>query len=115
MRRVTSPPSSTTNWGPLPSGCEIARFGHHQYSSRVSPFHAKTGTPDLAIAAAALSWVEKMLQLAQRRDAPRSTKVSIKTAVWIVIGSEPVIRTPANGFAFSYFSPIAITHSISLH
>src|SRR6266436_6336806 len=113
MRRVTSPPSSTTSWGPLPSGCEIARFVHHQYSSRVSPFHAKTGTPDLAIAAAAWSWVEKMLQLAKRRDAPRSTKVSIKTAVWIVMCNEPVIRTPANGLAFAYFARIAIRPGIS--
>ncbi len=44
---------------------------HHQYSSSVSPFQANTGTPDGAcgvpsgpttIAAAAWSWVEKMLQ-----------------------------------------------------
>ena len=52
---------------------------HHQYSSSVSPFQAKTGTPagfstvpfgPTATAAAAWSWVEKMLQLAQRTRAP---------------------------------------------
>ena len=36
---------------------------HQTYSSSVSPFHAYTGTPVLAIAAAAKSCVEKMLQL----------------------------------------------------
>ena len=54
---------------------------HHQYSSRVSPFQAKTGMPAAAIAAAAWSWVEKMLQLAQRTSAPRAMRVSISTAV----------------------------------
>ena len=48
---------------------------HHQYSSSVSPFHTNTGTPfgfsavpsrPTATAAAAWSWVEKMLQLTQR-------------------------------------------------
>ena len=34
-----------------------------QYSSRVSPLKANTGMPAAAIAAAAWSWVEKMLQL----------------------------------------------------
>ncbi len=45
---------------------------HHQYSSSDSPFQANTGTPAAAMAAAAWSWVEKMLQLAQRTSAPRS-------------------------------------------
>lgn len=36
---------------------------HQMYSSSVSPFQAYTGTPRLAIAAAAWSCVEKMLQL----------------------------------------------------
>ena len=35
------------------------------------------------MAAAAWSWVEKMLQDAQRTSAPSSTSVSISTAVWI--------------------------------
>ena len=70
---------------------------HHQYSSRVSPFQAKTGMPAAAIAAAAWSWVEKMLQLAQRTSAPRATRVSISTAVCTVMWSEPVIRAPFSG------------------
>jgi hypothetical protein len=54
---------------------------HHSYSSSVSPFQAKTGTPEAAIAAAAWSWVEKMLHELQRTVAPRWRKVSISTAV----------------------------------
>ena len=46
------------------------------------------------MAAAAWSWVEKMLQLAQRTLAPSSTRVSMSTAVWMVMCSEPVMRTP---------------------
>ncbi len=38
--RVASPPSSTIDVGPLPSGHSSASFVHHQYSSSVSPFHA---------------------------------------------------------------------------
>src|ERR1700722_7578535 len=85
MSRVTSPPSSITSCGPsrppLPSGKLSAWFVHPQNSSSVSPFQAKTGTPAAAIAAAAWSCVEKMLQLAQRTSAPRSTSVSMSTAV----------------------------------
>ena len=53
--------------------------------------------PAAAIAAAAWSWVEKMLQLAQRTSAPSATRVSISTAVWIVMCSEPVMRAPFSG------------------
>ena len=71
------------------------------YSSSVSPFHAKTGVPEAAMAAAAWSCVEKMLHdlfcegvsrifsLAwhvaydQVTSAPRDVRVSISTAVWI--------------------------------
>src|SRR5207249_11969280 len=77
------------------------------------PFHAKTDTPALAIAAAAWSWVEKILHEAQRTCAPRSISVSINTAVWIVMWSEPVIRTLASGFWGAYFSRIAIKPGIS--
>jgi len=66
-----------------------------------------------AIAAAAWSCVEKMLQLAQRTLAPRSTSVSMSTAVWMVMCSEPVIRTPANGLEGAYFSRIDIRPGIS--
>ena len=54
---------------------------HHQYSGSVSPFHAKTGTPASAMAAAAWSCVEKILHEHQRTSAPNSTSVSINTAV----------------------------------
>ena len=70
--RVTSPPSSRIMFGPSPSGHASACSEHHQYSSSVSPFQAKTGTPASAIAAAAWSWVEKMLQEHQRTSAPRA-------------------------------------------
>ena len=79
---------------------------HHQYSSSDSPFHANTGTPcrsstvplgPTATAAAAWSWVEKMLQEAQRTSAPSATSVSMSTAVWIVMCSDPAIRAPASG------------------
>jgi hypothetical protein len=79
---------------------------HHQYSSSVSPFHANTGTPrgsatvpvgPTATAAAAWSWVEKMLQLTQRTFAPSATSVSMSTAVWMVMCSEPVMRAPRSG------------------
>ena len=86
---------------------------HHQYSSSDSPFHANTGTPVAAIAAAAWSCVEKMLQLAQRTSAPRLTSVSISTAVWIVMCSEPVMRTPASGLAAAYLLRIDISPGIS--
>src|SRR5207249_636101 len=42
---VASPPSSTMSVGPEPSGHSSASLVHHQYSSSVSPFHAKTGVP----------------------------------------------------------------------
>jgi hypothetical protein len=102
---VASPPSSRIMFGP-PSPQLSARSVHHQYSSSVSPFHANTGTPrgcsgvpsgPTAIAAAAWSCVEKMLHEAQRTSAPSATSVSISTAVWIVMCSDPVIRAPRNG------------------
>ena len=41
------------------------------------------------MAAAAWSWVEKMLQDAQRTSAPSAFSVSMSTAVWMVMCSEP--------------------------
>ena len=35
-----------------------------------------------------------MLQLAQRTSAPSSTRVSISTAVWIVMCNDPEMRAP---------------------
>src|SRR5258708_5516977 len=75
----------------------MARRVKSQYSSRVSPFQAKTGVPVRAMAAAAWSWVEKMLHEAQRTSAPSSLSVSMRTAVWIVMCSEPVMRTSLSG------------------
>ena len=48
---------------------------------------------------AAWSCVEKMLQEHQRTSAPSATSVSISTAVWIVMCSEPVMRAPLSGCA----------------
>jgi hypothetical protein len=58
---------------------------HQLYSSSDSPFQAKTGTPVAAIAAAAWSWVEKMLHEDQETWAPRAVRVSMRTAVWMVL------------------------------
>src|SRR5690349_7957688 len=65
------------------------------------------------MAAAAWSWVEKMLQLAQRTLAPRSASVSIKTAVWMVMCREPVTRTPCSGFSAAYLRRMDIRPGIS--
>src|SRR5437763_5752037 len=99
-----------------------ARSVHHQYSSSVSPFQAKTGTPagaaavppgPTATAAAAWSCVEKMLQLHQRTCAPSAVSVSISTAVCTVMCSEPVIRAPLSGCASAYSRLSAIRPGIS--
>src|SRR6202789_1339386 len=113
ISRVTSPPSSTTSCGPLPSPWSSAWAVHHQYSSSDSPFQANTGTPAAAMAAAAWSWVEKILQLAQRTLAPSSTRVSISTAVWMVMCREPVMRTPASGLSLAYLRRMDINPGIS--
>src|SRR3954452_2874347 len=94
---VASPPSSRMRFGPPPSGQRSTCSVHHQYSSSVSPFHANTGTPVSAIAAAAWSCVEKMLQLHHRTCAPSAVSVSMSTAVWMVMCSEPVMRAPFSG------------------
>ncbi len=113
ISRVASPPSSTISCGPSPSGKFMAFHVQSQYSRNVSPFQAKTGVPDLAMAAAAWSWVEKMLQLAQRTEAPRAVSVSISTAVCTVMCREPMMRTPSRGLAAAYFSRTAIRPGIS--
>jgi hypothetical protein len=75
---------------------------------------AKTGTPVAAIAAAAWSWVEKMLHDAQRTVAPSAVSVSISTAVWIVMCSEPTIRAPLSGCDGPNSSRSAISPGISV-
>lgn len=68
---VASPPSSRMRFAPSSPGHSRICSVQSQYSSRLSPFQAKTGTPcgssgvpcgPTAIAAAASSCVEKMLQ-----------------------------------------------------
>src|SRR6478609_6057098 len=90
---VASPPSSRIMLAGSPGHVSICSAAH-QYSSRVSPFHANTGTPlgssgvpcgPTTVAAAAWSWVEKMLHDAQRTSAPSATSVSISTAVCTVM------------------------------
>ncbi len=54
-----------------------------------------------------------MLHDAQRTLAPRSTSVSISTAVWIVMCSEPLMRTPSSGFSPAYLRRSAIRPGIS--
>src|SRR5665213_376087 len=119
---VASPPSSRIMVGPTWPGQRSICSVHHQYSSSDSPFQAKTGTPwglsvvpfgPTTAAAAAWSWVEKMLQLTQRTSAPRATRVSIKTAVWIVMWSEPAMRDPLRGLVAPNSARMAMSPGIS--
>src|SRR5579862_37722 len=55
-----------------------------------------------------------MLQDAQRTSAPRSLRVSIRTAVWMVIWSDPATRAPFSGLAPEYSSRIAMRPGISV-
>ena len=56
---------------------------------------------------------EDVAGLAQRTSAPRSTRVSISTAVWIVMWSEPEMRAPASGCLPAYSARRAIRPGIS--
>src|SRR5690606_33655833 len=82
-------------------------------SSSVSPFQANTGMPAAAMAAAAWSWVEKMLQLDQRTSAPRATRVSMSTPVWMVMWMQPRILAPLSGWAAAYLRRRPISAGIS--
>ncbi len=99
--------------GRQPSGPKMVWSMHHQNSSSVSPFQAKTGMPRAAIAAAAWSWVEKMLQDDQRTLAPSSTSVSISTAVWMVMCRQPAMRAPLSGLLAPYSARSAMRPGIS--
>src|SRR6266540_4317184 len=123
---VASPPSSRIMFGPPGTspwpGQSSACLVHHQYSSSVSPFQANTGTPcgsstvpsgPTTTAAAASSWVEKMLHDTQRTSAPSATSVSINTAVWTVMCSDPAIRAPRSGRASANSRRIAMRPGIS--
>ncbi len=70
--------------------------------------------PFTAIAAAAWSWVEKMLHEAQRTSAPSACSVSISTAVWIVMCREPAIRAPFSGWSLANSARTAIRPGISV-
>ena len=70
--------------------------------------------PAAAIAAAAWSWVEKMLHEAQRTSAPSATSVSISTAVWMVMCSEPEMRAPLQRLQRLNSSRLAIRPGISV-
>merc|ERR1719456_1842697 len=86
IKSVASPPSSTSWSHPSAPGTVIMFSVHHQYSASVSPFQAKTvEVPALAMAAAAWSWVLKILHEHQRTLAPSAANVSIRTPVWIVM------------------------------
>merc|ERR1719272_2212873 len=100
INRVASPPSSTSRSQPSAPGTVIICSVHHQYSGSVSPFHAKTvDVSALAIAAAAWSWVLKMLHEHQRTLAPMAAKVSMSTPVWIVMCRDPLMSRPLKGWA----------------
>mmetsp|Transcript_15355 Transcript_15355/g.17060 ORF Transcript_15355/g.17060 Transcript_15355/m.17060 type:complete len:207 (+) Transcript_15355:46-666(+) len=98
-RLVRSPPSSRImlGWVSSPGKPRTTCSTHQSYSSSVSPFQAKTGTPALATAAAAASLVEKMLHEHHRTRAPRAVRVSMRTAVCTVMCRQPAMRAPARG------------------
>ena len=110
---VRSPPSSRIMFGVQPSGPRTVCSMHHQNSSSSMPFQANTGMPAAAMAAAAWSWVEKMLQDDQRTVAPSAIRVSISTAVWMVMCRQPAMRAPASGFVAPNSARSAIRPGIS--
>ena len=55
-----------------------------------------------------------MLHDAQRTSAPRAVSVSISTAVWMVMCSEPAMRAPFRGFASPNSARSAISPGISV-
>merc|ERR1719420_14617 len=113
-KSVASPPSSTSWSQPSLPGTVIICSVHHQYSGRVSPFHAKTvDVPALAIAAAAWSCVLKMLHEHHRTLAPMAARVSIRTPVWMVMCREPLMFRPLNGCAGPYSLRAAMSPGIS--
>uniref|UniRef100_A0A1I8I4J5 RING-type domain-containing protein n=1 Tax=Macrostomum lignano TaxID=282301 RepID=A0A1I8I4J5_9PLAT len=74
---------------------------------------AYTGTPVLAMAAAAKSCVEKMLQEDHCTWAPRAVRVSMSTAVCTVMCRQPAIRAPFSGCWAPYFFRRAMRPGIS--
>src|SRR6516165_12719772 len=111
---VASPPSSRIMLAVCPFGHSRMRSTKSQYWSSVSPLNAKTGVPLAAMAAAAWSCVEKMLHEAQRTSAPSACRLSISTAVWIVMCRQPAMRAPLRGCCLPYCSRTAIRPGISV-
>src|SRR5438046_2239434 len=54
-----------------------------------------------------------MLQLDHVSSAPRAFRVSIKTAVWMVMCRQPAMRAPLRGWSSAYFRRMAIRPGIS--
>lgn len=54
-----------------------------------------------------------MLQEDQVTSAPKATKVSIKTAVWMVMCKQPATLAPFNGWVGPYFFLMYIKPGIS--
>ena len=103
---VASPPSSTIRFGPEPSGQTSASSVHHQYSSSVSPFHAKTGDALRILGRAVGADRDRGGGLVLRgEDVARHpahvgaelVSVSISTAVCTVMCRQPMIFAPASG------------------
>src|SRR5262249_62283882 len=55
-----------------------------------------------------------MLQEAQRTSAPSALRVSIRTAVWMVMWREPATRAPFSGFLAPYSARSAMRPGISV-
>ena len=70
-----------------------------------------TGVPAAAMAAAAWSWVLKILQLDHVTSAPREVSVSMRTAVWMAV---IIIRNDhsccINAFSYSYGDILQYVH-----
>ena len=110
---VASPPSSTIRSGPSPPQFRQESV-RSQYSSQVSPFHAKTSADFASTrAAAAWSWVEKILQEHHLSFAPRAPRVSTRQAVWMVTCRDPEILAPLRGWSGPYYLRIAMSPGIS--
>src|SRR5262245_23754431 len=67
----------------------------------------------MTAAAAAWSWVEKMLHDTQRTSAPNVVSVSISTAVWMVMCSDPMMRALASGWLSANSARRAMSPGIS--
>src|SRR5262249_52847207 len=108
--------------GALPSPEVESALGEVPVLLEALPLVANTGTPrglsgvpsgPTASAAAAWSWVEKMLQEAHRTSAPSAFSVSMSTAVWMVMWRLPVMRWPLSGCRPAYSLRRAMRPGIS--